>query len=67
MSNHFTTGQISEMYKVPVWQARRAIDALGETIPRAAMYRLVPASMLAKLEIELRRRGWLRTEEAVDA
>ena len=61
---HYTTTEICELYHVSDWQARRAIDALGDVIPRAgrSRYRLVPASVLPAVEAELRRRNYLRGE-----
>jgi hypothetical protein len=63
----YTTGQIAAMYRVADWQARRAVDAIGKPIPRAGLYRLVPSEMLGELEEELRRRGWLPTQEGTSA
>jgi hypothetical protein len=70
-TSHLTTGELFEHYggAVPIWQIRRLIDALGEDIPRAGQYRLVPRAMLARIEDELRRRSLLpetaSTQEAV--
>lgn len=67
-STHLTTGELHDLYSglVPVWQLRRVIDALGgEAIPRAGLYRLVPRSMLPRIEDELRRRGLLPEPEEV--
>ncbi len=60
-TTHLTTGEVFEHFgrAVPLWQIRRLIDALGEDIPRAGQYRLVPRAMLARIEDELRRRSLL--------
>jgi len=65
--SHYTTGEIAALYGVPGSAARRAIDALGEDIPRAGLYRLVPAGLLARVEAQLRACGYLRREEAASA
>ena len=59
-AEYVTIGEIMACYGVADWQARRAVDALGEQIPRAGLYRLVPRALLGKVEGELRRRGSLR-------
>jgi len=63
-ATHLTTGEIAAFYGVGDWQVRRAVDALGQQIPRAGLYRLIPRSMLGQVEAELRRRGWLPKPEA---
>jgi hypothetical protein len=62
---HLTTGEIAAHFEVKSWQARRAVDALGQAIPRAGLYRLVPRDLLPQIEAELRRKGWLREEVTV--
>jgi hypothetical protein len=64
MSAYITIGEVAGMFGVAVWQARRAVDGLGEDIPRACQYRLVPRSLLDRLGAEFRRRGYLREQEA---
>jgi hypothetical protein len=59
---HITTGEIAAEYGVPIWLARRAVDSLGETIPRAGLYRLVPRSLLPKIEAVLIEAGYLRRQ-----
>jgi len=59
MPSHLTTGEIAEMYGLPDWKIRRAVDALGLDIPRAGRYRLVPRGVLGRLALELARRGWM--------
>jgi len=48
-----TTGEIAEALGVPVWLARRVVDGLGEDIPRAGLYRLVPRELLPKIKAAL--------------
>jgi hypothetical protein len=55
-----TIGDIALRFGVAEWQARRAVDALEAEIPRAGLYRLVPHSLLCRLETELKRRGYLK-------
>jgi hypothetical protein len=61
---HLTVGEVATLYNLPTWKIRRAVDALGDDIPRAGQYRLVPRTLLGKLALELERRGWLRQSEA---
>jgi hypothetical protein len=58
--SHLTTGELALHFRVAVWQVRRAVDALAAPILRAGLYRLVPRSLLADVETELRRRHYLR-------
>ena len=58
-----TTGQVSEYFGVPAYRIRRAVDALGAELPRAAAYRLVPRVLLPFVREELERRGWLPKDE----
>ena len=53
----FTTGELAARFGVPGWRIRRAVDALGDAVPRAGLYRLVPQSLLGRLAKELRKRG----------
>jgi hypothetical protein len=59
---HLTTGEIASELGVPGWLVRRAVDELGEEIPRAGLYRFVPRSLLPRLheiiEQHKRRNGW---------
>jgi hypothetical protein len=55
----YTTGEIAALYGVPPWAARRAIDAVGEAIPRAGLYRLVPARLLEQVKLKLQESGHL--------
>jgi hypothetical protein len=50
---HLTTGEIAAKLGVPGWAVRRAVDALGEDIPRAGLYRLVPSYLLARIKTEI--------------
>jgi hypothetical protein len=59
---HLTIGEIARRFNVAQWQARRAVDSLGEDIPRAGLYRLVPVGLLGLVEAEMRRRGYLAEE-----
>lgn len=65
---HYTAPEIARLYGVAIWQARRAVDGLGETIPRAGLYRLVPREMLARVKARLMECGHLdEREEAASA
>jgi hypothetical protein len=63
-SPHLTIGEIAEMFNLPSWKIRRAVDSLNADLPRAGNYRLVPRTMLGQLTVELQRRGWLPQAEA---
>jgi hypothetical protein len=58
--SYFTTTEVAAHFGVADWQARRAVDALNADVPRAGLYRLVPACLLERVRLELLRRGWLR-------
>ncbi len=62
-----TIRQVAELYGVPDWRIRRLVDALDEEIPRAGLYRLVPRGVLAKIAVELDRRGLLSERGTVEA
>lgn len=66
-TKHYTTSEVAERLGVAGWQARRAVDALGIEIPRAGLYRLVPASLLGSVKEQLRRMGYLPPAEAAHA
>jgi hypothetical protein len=57
IQSHFTTGQLARQMHEPEWRVRRAVDALGEEIPRAGLYRLVPASMVPAVQRQLSRKA----------
>jgi hypothetical protein len=61
---HYTTGELCAHFGVSAWQARRAVDSLGNLILRAGLYRLVPRDLLPAVEAELRRKGYLPGEVA---
>jgi hypothetical protein len=52
---HLTTREFSERYDEPAWRVREAADALGELIPRAGLYRLIPLEAIDLLRAEIRR------------
>jgi hypothetical protein len=52
----YTVGEISSRLRVPPWLARRAVDALGDDIPRAGRYRLIPAGLMGRLAAEIEKR-----------
>jgi len=64
MSTHLTVGQLAEMFGLPTWKVRRAVDSLGGDIPRAGMYRMVPRARLGELAVALHARGWLSEPQA---
>jgi hypothetical protein len=59
VKEYLTIGQLAARYGIADWQARRAVDAIGGEIPRAGLYRLVPCSLLGRVERELKTRGYL--------
>jgi hypothetical protein len=63
---HLTTPEVARALGVEVWQARRAVDALGEAVPRAGLYRLVPLTLLDRVRQEAARRGYLHDQEGAD-
>lgn len=54
-----TIGALSREIAVPEWKVRRVADSLGETVPRAGLYRLVPPDVEQRIRGELARTGWL--------
>jgi hypothetical protein len=44
-----TTCEVADELGIPVWLVRRLVDALGEEIPRAGQYRLVPRRLLGRI------------------
>jgi hypothetical protein len=57
---YLTTGEVAAYCRSPVWLVRRVVDALGEPVPRLGAYRLIPATLLARIEAEVRRRAGQR-------
>jgi hypothetical protein len=58
MADHLTVGEIAELFGLPTWKVRRAVDALDVEIPRAGNYRLVPRNLLGRIAAEIERVGW---------
>jgi len=56
---HLTIPQIAAKLGEPVWLVRRVVDSLPTPVPRAGLYRLVPASRLDEIAraIEQRRKA----------
>jgi hypothetical protein len=52
---HLTTGEIAAELGVPGWMVRRAVDALGENIPRAGLYRLIPSALVDRVRAEVQK------------
>lgn len=57
--SYHTIGEVAELFGLPTWKIRRAVDCLSCEIPRAGCYRLVPKSAFRELREELASRGWL--------
>ena len=57
-AEHLTIGELSEIFGVPTWKVRRAVDSLHADIPRAGRYRLVPRHLLGKVAVALEAAGW---------
>ncbi len=47
--DYFTVGDLARKFHQPVWKVRRAVDRING-IPRAGLYRLVPADRLGEVE-----------------
>ena len=62
-SEHFTVGHLARTYNVPSWKVRAVVDGLGVPVPRAGLYRLIPAPLVPAVEAELRRQGVLQKSE----
>jgi hypothetical protein len=60
--SHLTTSEIAALFDANIWQVRRAVDAIGQSIPRAGLYRLVPRELLGLVKAEMVRRGYLPQE-----
>ena len=63
-SEHFTVGDLARTFNVPSWKVRAVVDGLGVSVPRAGLYRLIPAPLVPSVEAELRRHGALQKSEA---
>jgi hypothetical protein len=61
----YTVGELATRYRLPEWLTRRIVDALGADVPRAGQYRLVPHSLLRRIEEEMQRRGHLAQGEGM--
>lgn len=59
MTTHLTVGQLADLFGLPTWKIRRAVDSLDGEIPRVGLYRLVPRVRLGELALALNERGWL--------
>jgi hypothetical protein len=55
--DYFTIPELAAELGAPAWLVRRVVDALGESIPRAGFYRLVPRRLLPKVKAALPRKG----------
>jgi hypothetical protein len=64
---HLTTREVAQHHGVADWQARRAVDALDAPIPRAGLYRLVPAELLDRVRDQLVKMGYLTVQEDAHA
>ena len=49
-----TIGQLAEQLQEPVWRVRRAADSVAPNLPRAGLYRLVPAELIESIDKRLR-------------
>jgi hypothetical protein len=65
----YTATEICTQFGVTDWHARRAIDALGDRVPRAgrSRYRLVLVALLEDVRAELAKRGYLPEAEVAHA
>jgi hypothetical protein len=64
---HLTTTEAAAACGAAAWQIRVVADALGELVPRAGQYRLIPVALLPRVEAELRSRGYLPAAEVAHA
>lgn len=48
-----TTGEVAPKLKVPVWLVRAVCDSINADLPRAGLYRLVPAGLIPKIKAEI--------------
>jgi hypothetical protein len=55
--DYFTIPELAAELSAPAWLVRRVVDSLGESIPRAGFYRLVPRHLLPKVKAALPRKG----------
>ena len=53
MGTFYTIGQVAREFNAPEWRIRRIVDSLAADIPRAGLYRLVPADLLAEIASRL--------------
>ncbi len=53
--DYWTIGQLAQHFGEPHWRVRRVVDAINAELPRAGLYRLVPANLVAEVGQRLRR------------
>src|SRR5690242_4375971 len=67
-SSPLTVSQVScvirQRFKthIPAWKIRRAVDQCDDKVPRAGLYRLIDADLLARVVASLQASGWLPSE-----
>src|SRR5262249_10953859 len=53
LNTHLTIGEIAAEFNISRLRARYIVDSLGEEVPRAGLYRMVPRSLLPKIKAAL--------------
>ena len=65
MENFFSTREVAEILGTETWRVRRLFE--DGSLPEPARFvgkRTIPGTLLPEIVDELRRRGWLRQQEA---
>ena len=66
-TGHYTVPEAARLIGAAAWAVRLTADALTPPVPRAGLYRIIPADRIDELKAELRRRGYLPAEGAAHA
>jgi hypothetical protein len=56
MSEFFTIGQLAEQLQEPEWRVRRVVDSLAPGLPRAGLYRVIPADLAERVAQRVQQR-----------
>ncbi len=65
MSPVLTVGQVADFFQTPAWRIRRIVDTIGDEVPRAGLYRLIPRSMLPAIAARLQKQKRETAEAAL--
>ena len=64
MSNNFSTRELADMLGTQTWRVRRLFE--DGTLPEPARFagrRVIPGTQIPQIVDELRRRGWIESQD----